>query len=87
MVIIWFYTWKRPFLQHLLTLDIYAPAMRVKQEDGLDYIEIIVEPCNIPIAYKGTYHYRSGSTKQELRGTALQQFILKKMIKTFDNVC
>lgn len=32
-------------------------------DDGLDYIEIVIEPSNIPIAYKGTYHYRSGSTK------------------------
>lgn len=29
--------------------------------------------------YHGIYHYRSGSTKQELRGTALNQFILRKM--------
>ena len=52
----------------------------------LDYIEIIVEPSNIPISYKGIYHYRSGSTKQELRGTALQQFILKKMGRSWDDV-
>ena len=56
------------------------------QADGLDYIEIIIEPSNIPIACKGTYHYRSGSTKQELRGTALQQFILKKMGRSWDDV-
>ena len=49
-------------------------------------IEIVIEPSNIPIAYKGTYHYRSGSTKQELRGTALQQFILKKMGRSWDDV-
>ena len=56
------------------------------QADGLEYIEIVVEPSNIPIAYKGTYHYRSGSTKQELRGTALQQFILKKMGRSWDDI-
>ena len=38
------------------------------------------------IACKGTYHYRSGSTKQELRGTALQQFILKKMGRSWDDI-
>ena len=54
--------------------------------DGLDYIEIVVQPSNIPIACKGTYHYRSGSTKQELRGTALQQFILKKMGRSWDDI-
>ena len=55
-------------------------------ERELDYIEIVVEPSNIPIAYKGIYHYRSGSTKQELRGAALQQFILKKMGRSWDDI-
>jgi ATP-dependent DNA helicase RecG len=31
------------------------------------YIEIIVPINSVPIAYHGVYHYRSGSTKQELR--------------------
>ena len=44
-----------------------------------EYIEIVVAPSNMPIAYKGTYHYRSGATKQELKGVALQQFIMQKM--------
>ena len=48
-------------------------------EDDKEYIEIDVAPSNMPIAYKGTYHYRSGSTKQELKGLALQQFVMKKM--------
>ena len=55
-------------------------------DEDKDYIEIIVEPSNIPIAYKGVYHYRSGSTKQELRGTALQHFILKKMGRSWDDI-
>lgn len=47
-------------------------------KEGKDYIEIAVQPCNLPIAYHGIYHYRSGSTKQELKGAALQQFLLRK---------
>ena len=58
----------------------------IGEQFNLDYIEIVIEPSNIPIAYTGTYHYRSGSTKQELRGTALQQFILKKMGRSWDDV-
>ena len=54
--------------------------------DGLDYIEIVVEPSNVPISYHGIYHYRSGSTKQELRGASLQQFILKKMGRSWDDI-
>ena len=30
------------------------------------------------MSYKGEYHYRSGSTKQELKGAALDRFLLKK---------
>ena len=55
-------------------------------EDGKEYIEIVVAPSNMPIAYKGTYHYRSGSTKQELKGIALQNFILRKMGLSWDDM-
>ena len=51
-----------------------------------EYIEIVVSPSNMPIAYKGTYHYRSGSTKQELKGLALQQFIMEKMGRSWDDI-
>ena len=60
--------------------------VNLRQADGLDYIEIIVTPSNIPISYKGVYHYRSGSTKQELKGAALQDFLLRKLGKTWDDV-
>lgn len=55
-------------------------------EGGKEYIEIVVTPSNVPIAYKGTYHYRSGSTKQELKGLALQQFIMQKMGHSWDDI-
>ena len=54
------------------------------QKDGKDYICIEVPPYKVPIAYKGVYHYRSGSTKQELKGAALQEFLFKKMGLTWD---
>ena len=56
------------------------------QKDGKDYIEIDVAPSNVPISLKGVYHYRSGSTKQELNGIALQQFVLKKLGRTWDDI-
>ena len=55
-------------------------------EGEKEYIEIVVTPSNVPIAYKGTYHYRSGSTKQELKGLALQQFIMRKMGHSWDDI-
>ena len=56
------------------------------EQDGVEYIEVVVEPSNVPISFKGKYYYRSGSTMQELNGAALQQFILKKMGRTWDDI-
>ncbi len=56
------------------------------QEKGREFIEINVEPSNTPISYHGIYHVRSGSTKQELKGVALQEFILRKMGRTWDSI-
>ncbi len=58
----------------------------LKEEDGKDYIEIDVKPYDVPISYQGKYHYRSGSTKQELKGNSLNEFLLKKVGKTWDDV-
>ena len=55
-------------------------------EDDLDYLEIIVEPYPYPISYRGQYHYRSGSTKQELKGAALDKFLLQKQGRRWDGV-
>lgn len=56
------------------------------EQDGLEYIEVTIAPSNVPISYKGKYYYRSGSTMQELNGAALQQFILKKMGRSWDDI-
>lgn len=55
-------------------------------KDGADYIEIIVEPCTYPVDYRGEYHYRSGSTKQQLHGAALTEFLLSKTGQHWDAV-
>jgi len=51
-----------------------------------DYIEIVVEPQPNPVNYKGEYHYRSGATKQELKGAALDKFLLQKYGRHWDSV-
>ncbi len=51
-----------------------------------DYIEIVVDSQPYPISYYGEYHYRSGSTKQQLTGQQLNQFLLKKTGATWDSV-
>ena len=56
------------------------------EADGKEYIEIIVPPYPIGISYKGIYHYRSGSTKQQLTGPALEAFLLQKRGLTWDRL-
>jgi len=51
-----------------------------------EFIEITIEPYPYPVNYKGQYHYRSGSTKQELKGAALDKFLLQKIGKRWDGV-
>ncbi|MDZ7936180.1 MAG: ATP-binding protein [Emticicia sp.] len=51
-----------------------------------NYLEILVEAHPYPVSYKGQYHYRSGSTKQELKGAALDKFLLQKQGKRWDAV-
>mgnify|MGYP005779056145 FL=1 len=49
-----------------------------KTENGKDYLEIKVKPSTFPISYHGEFHYRSGTTKQQLTGIALTEFIMQK---------
>ncbi len=43
-----------------------------------------VAPFPVPISYRGEYHYRSGSTKQVLKGAALNRFLLGKTGRRWD---
>ena len=58
--------------------------VNLHEQDGLEYIEVVIEPASVPISYKGKYYYRSGSTMQELTGTALTDFIMRKLNVTWD---
>lgn len=60
--------------------------VNMEGEHGKEYLEVSVDPYPYPISYKGQYHYRSGSTKQELKGAALDKFLLKKYGKRWDGV-
>jgi ATP-dependent DNA helicase RecG len=60
--------------------------VNLHQTDQGKYIEIIAEQYPYPVNYKGQYHYRSGSTKQELKGAALDKFLLQKKGKRWDGV-
>ena len=66
-------------------LGIVVPVNLHETVDG-DFIEIVVEPHPNPVNYKGEYHFRSGSTKQELKGAALDKFLLQKYGRKWDGV-
>lgn len=60
--------------------------VNLHEENEIHYIEIVTLPYSVPISLRGRYYYRIGSTKQELTGTALNEFLLKKSGKTWDDV-
>jgi ATP-dependent DNA helicase RecG len=60
--------------------------VHLREEAGHELLEIVVEPYPYPVSYKGEYHYRSGSTKQELKGAALDKFLLRKQGLHWDGV-
>ena len=59
--------------------------VNLKTESGQEYLQIVVDPYPNPISYKGEFHYRSGSTKQVLRGAALSRFLLRKHGRAWDD--
>ena len=61
-------------------------AINQHVKDGKTYLEIVVEPNMAAIAYNGAYYLRSGATKQELSGNALEEFLLRKRGRTWDSV-
>lgn len=67
------------------TMGITA-EVNLYEKDNKYYIEIKTPPYSVPISIRGKYYYRSGSTKQELTGTSLNEFLLKKSGRSWDEV-
>ncbi|WP_194973825.1 ATP-binding protein [Aquiflexum lacus] len=60
--------------------------INLQEEAGKKFIEIKVNPYSVPVSLRGRYYYRTGSTKMELTGVELNEFLLKKAGKTWDDV-
>ncbi len=58
------------------TMGIIVGVNLIKDNNGVDYLEIDVPAYPIGISCKGIYYYRSGSTKQILSGPALETFFV-----------
>ncbi len=66
-------------------LGIIADVKLIPTESG-DYIRIDVPAYPHLISYHGRFYYRSGSTTQELKGSALERMFLKKQGVTWDSI-
>ena len=60
--------------------------VNLHEHNDLEYIAIHVDAHPYPVNLHGAYHLRSGTTKQELKGAALDQFLLMKKGKHWDGV-
>lgn len=66
-------------------LGVFA-EINLREEKGGYLLEIIVPRYDVPISVRGKYYVRTGSTLQELKGPALNEFILKRTGKTWDDI-
>lgn len=64
---------------------VYA-EVNLQNENNKHYLEIIIPRFDVPISLRGKYYIRTGSTLQELKGPALNEFILKRTGKTWDDI-
>jgi ATP-dependent DNA helicase RecG len=58
--------------------------VNLHEKDGKDILEIVTPAYPNPISYRGHYYQRSGSTLQELKGAALDRFLLRRYGRTWD---
>ena len=67
------------------TMGLVVSVSLVKKQRK-DVLRIDVPESDFPVAYRGEYHLRTGSTKQQLTGFALTQFLFHKMHLSWDAV-
>lgn len=70
----------------IVTMLGIVPTVSHIELEGKNIIEIDIEHSNIPISYKGIFYFRNGATNQELRGAALQQFLMKKFGRNWEDM-
>ncbi len=60
--------------------------VNLKEQGNKEYLEITIEPHPFPVSFRGKYYQRSGATNQEVKGAALDRFMLRLLGKTWDGV-
>ena len=58
--------------------------VNLHSKGGKEYVEVVTPAYPSPISYRGHYYQRSGSTLQELKGAALDRFLLRHYGRTWD---
>jgi ATP-dependent DNA helicase RecG len=66
-------------------LGVYA-EVNLHRENNKPFLEIVVPRFDVPISVRGKYYIRTGSTLQELKGPSLNEFILKRNGRTWDDI-
>ncbi|RMF10586.1 MAG: transcriptional regulator, partial [Alphaproteobacteria bacterium] len=61
-------------------------SVRSHKDKGRAWLEIVVDAYPNPISFRGRYFQRCGSTVQELKGAALDRFLLRRQGRTWDSV-
>ena len=62
------------------------PSVNISTKGEKEILHLRILPSSVPISYDGKYYIRSGSTIQELKGSELSQFLLRKTGKTWDTI-
>ncbi len=60
--------------------------VNLKRDKSKYFIEIITQSYSVAISLRGRYYFRTGSITSELTGTPLNEFLLRKSGRTWDDV-
>ena len=60
--------------------------VNLQRQEGKEYLSVVVKQSSQPISYRGKYYIRSGSTLQEMNGTALRDFLFDKIGVDFEQM-
>jgi ATP-dependent DNA helicase RecG len=61
-----------------------VPSIDLHDDNGKQYITVTIDASGTPVSFRGRHYIRSGSTTQELNGHELDNFILRRLGKTWD---
>lgn len=70
----------------LMNLMGILPMVEFLAGNEREYLRISIPPSSQPVSFRGRFYVLSGTTTQELNGTPLQDFLLKRLSVTWDQL-